>query len=127
MRCRLRCANWRRSGKDSLSTPLPQELAICAVRSGVRHTDAAGLGLHCSPLRARLHEEPVQAVRAQRARLREAEQAAAEVVAHVVQVRVHGVRAPPEVQVVRVVHDRLIPELLRHLPACADRLIRLAR
>ena len=64
---------------------------------------------------AHLHEEPVEAVLPQGLGLGVAQQAAAEVVAHVVQVGVHGVGAPAEVQVVGEVHHRRILEIAGHL------------
>ena len=65
---------------------------------------------------AHLDVEPAEAAAAQRARLRKLEQAAAHVVAEVVQVRVHGVRPAAEVQVVRVVEGLLPCKITRHLP-----------
>mmetsp|Transcript_40188 Transcript_40188/g.99469 ORF Transcript_40188/g.99469 Transcript_40188/m.99469 type:complete len:239 (-) Transcript_40188:1771-2487(-) len=63
----------------------------------------------------RLNVQPVQAVIAQRAGFCKEQGAAAQVRAQVVEVHVHGVRAPAEVDVVREVDFLLVPHLLRHL------------
>ena len=72
-----------------------------------------------------LHKEPVKPLLAQGLCLCKAEQAAADIRPHVVQVGVHGIRPPPEVQVVGKVDCRLLLELLCHLqtdiPVCYTR------
>ena len=62
-----------------------------------------------------LHVQPVQAPLAQRPPLRKLQDATADVRAEVVEVAMHRIRASAEVQVVREVQRRLIPELLRNL------------
>mmetsp|Transcript_14679 Transcript_14679/g.52827 ORF Transcript_14679/g.52827 Transcript_14679/m.52827 type:complete len:451 (+) Transcript_14679:1047-2399(+) len=60
-----------------------------------------------------LHVQPVQPVLAERARLLEEKRAAAHVAPDVIQVRVHRVRAPAEVDVVREKDLLLVAHLLR--------------
>ena len=64
---------------------------------------------------AHLNEEPVHAALAQGPGLREQQQAAADVGALGVQVGVHGVHPPPEVQGLREVDLGLIPQVPRRL------------
>ena len=62
-----------------------------------------------------LHVEPGEAVISERPSLAKLQETAAEVGAHVVQVRMHGVRAAAEVQIVREVYRRMVLEVVRHL------------
>ena len=62
-----------------------------------------------------LQVQPVQAALSQRSRLCKLQDPAVDVMAEVVQVRVHGVAAAPEVDVVRQVEHGLVPELVRDL------------
>ncbi len=71
--------------------------------------------VHAVPPHIRqVHIQPLQPMRPQRARLCKPQQAAAPVVAQMLQARVQRVRAPSEVERVRVVELGGVPELARH-------------